>query len=235
VGSGSGILCAFLHKEGFKIVGLEPTETGFGHMAALSAFVRSSPTISETLDLRDWSIERLEEEDPSEFDFIFSFHVLEHVEDLESLFGSMSRVLSPDGEMFHLCPNYIVPYEPHFGVPIVYMFPQMTERVFPKKVAAARELWESLNYVTAFDLVRLCRDNGLTCSFENGIMAKYTMRAAVDSEFRSRHKGVIGWLTKVLNANFLKRLANSAPPKFSTPMAIRIHHARAKKNRIIAS
>jgi len=225
VGAGAGILCTFLHRQGFQIIGVEPGGVGFGHMAALSAFVRTADASAGAPDLRDCSVEHLAEHNAGQFDFIFSFHVLEHVENLESMFSSLSRLLAPDGEMFHLCPNYIVPYEPHFSVPVFYAAPNVTKFLFGKKISEASELWESLNFITAFRLERLCRKNALLCSFERGVMAEYAKRATADLEFSARHKGAAGMIIRVLGSDWVLGFIERAPPRFATPMAVRVRRA----------
>jgi SAM-dependent methyltransferase len=43
--------------------------------------------------------------EPASFDIVFSSNVLEHVEDLASLFPEMARVLRPGGVMIHIVPS----------------------------------------------------------------------------------------------------------------------------------
>ena len=79
----------------------------------------------------------------------------------------MRSVLAPAGSMVHTCPNYHVPYEPHFGIPLVPGVPSATRFVLPGRIASSG-LWRSLNFVTSTGLRRTARRAGLTVEFEPG-------------------------------------------------------------------
>src|SRR6185369_16311116 len=87
------------------------------------------------------------------FDVIFSINVLEHCQPLPETVLALSKVLAPGGMMIHTCPNYRVPYEPHFRLLLVPFAPRLTARLIPR--LASDPLWQSLNFVTAGDLRRI--------------------------------------------------------------------------------
>ena len=50
-----------------------------------------------------------------EFNFIFCANVVEHVINLPRFFDSIIPLISQNGTFRFVCPNYAIPYEPHFG------------------------------------------------------------------------------------------------------------------------
>jgi SAM-dependent methyltransferase len=55
--------------------------------------------------------------DDDSFDFVVSTQVLEHVDDHDSAFREIARVLAPGGATLHLFPPRWMPIEPHARVP----------------------------------------------------------------------------------------------------------------------
>jgi hypothetical protein len=122
--------------------------------------------------------------------------------------------------MVHNCPNYTVPYEPHFGIPLLPIRPASTQRVLPSSITSTG-LWRSLNFVTARDVRRIAARHGATVEFERGLLADSIDRFA-EPEFAARHPGIgrvagaLGVLTPAL-----RRL----PPGLATPMIASWHNA----------
>lgn len=54
------------------------------------------------------------------FDIVFSHHVLEHVQDLDSFMVEQHRVLRPGGRAIHVFPSSRLMIEPHLDVPFVH-------------------------------------------------------------------------------------------------------------------
>jgi 2-polyprenyl-3-methyl-5-hydroxy-6-metoxy-1,4-benzoquinol methylase len=167
VGAGIGLLAGYLNSCGYQITALEPGLGGFGVSAALSTAVSTRPEFS-SLHRLDLPAEKLDADLQGGFDFIYSINVLEHIPDLENAVRGMGAVLENRGEMVHTCPNYFVPYEPHFGIPLVPLAPRFTVNFLPKLKDS--ELWQSLNFITAARLNRACRAHGLMMNLEPGVM-----------------------------------------------------------------
>jgi len=85
VGCGSGVEAAVLSRTlGAKVVGIDLNDASFDAAAAAC------------VDLRRGDATRLEFEDES-FDFVFSFHALEHIPEYRRALAEMARVLAPGG------------------------------------------------------------------------------------------------------------------------------------------
>jgi SAM-dependent methyltransferase len=220
VGCGAGLILRFLRAEGFDAYGLEPSESGFGFMRALIDALAKSASEDSGAELFPISASDLARERHGAFDLIYSVNVIEHVDDLGEAFAGMARVLAPQGVMVHHCPNYFIPYEPHLGIPLAPFAPRATAAIFRRKIAARRDLWDGLNFVTAADLRRIARRENLVVEFERGVLASSLRRLKTDAVFAARHPA----------ARFAARLAPAlalAPAEFSTPMTARFRRADA--------
>ena len=88
--------------------------------------------------------------------------------------------------MVHLCPNYTLPFEPHFGIPLIPFFPRATACLYPQTIKKLPGIWEELNFITAGRTKRLASAGGLTVSFDQGILAAAMRRFDRDQLFRER-------------------------------------------------
>jgi SAM-dependent methyltransferase len=220
VGAGIGLLAGYLNSCGYLIKALEPGLGGFGVSAALATAVSSRPEFS-SLHRLDVPAEKLNPALHGRFDFIYSINVLEHIPDLENAVRGMGTVLENRGEMVHTCPNYFVPYEPHFGIPLVPVAPRFTVNFLPKLKDS--ELWQSLNFITAARLNRACRAQGLMMNLEPGVMLRTFTRFDTDSEFR-RRQGISFVFRIFLFLKFtgLLYLLGKLPASWCTPMVVQI-------------
>lgn len=130
---------------------------------------------------------------------------------------------APDGRSVHSCPNYSVPYEPHFGVPLVPVRPAVTARVLPSRIAST-DLWRSLNWITARGVRRWAARRGADVRFRTGQIADALERLATDDDFRARHAGVVVTVAGLLDRLRLIRLLRRLPVGLSTPMQFELRH-----------
>jgi 2-polyprenyl-3-methyl-5-hydroxy-6-metoxy-1,4-benzoquinol methylase len=229
IGAGIGLLSICLTRAGFDVTALEPGANGFDANAVLGEAVRS------WLDAQDLPILTIEaaQLDPIShglFDVIFSMNVLEHIPDLEGAIFAMERVLAPGGLMVHLCPNYAVPYDPHFGIPLIPFAPRLTARLLPG--LAENPLWTSLNFVTARRLRRCARRVGLMLIFRPGMMYDAFIRLDHDPTFSARHQGLVARIYSVLKRTGLLGLLRFVPAPMATPMALLASRGLTARDRV---
>lgn len=214
VGAGLGVAASFLASQGLDVVALEPSGAGFEEHALLAGAVRGF--LGSNHEVIDVGAELLNERDHGVFDVIYSNNVIEHIAEPDRAFGAMAAVLAIDGVMVHSCPNYSVPFEPHFGIPLVPGRPRSTRRVLPSSISDS-DVWSSLNFIRARDVERLFGQYGLRVAFREGALAASVHRLGTDAEFRSRHRAlgrIADVLTKFGAVAALRRL----PAAWSTPM-----------------
>lgn len=216
VGAGLGLLGVWLKRCGVSITLLEPGAGGFGDNQRLLT------AVLEWLDASDVPLLPIvaEDLDPARhgtFDVICSVNALEHIPHLERALTAMLTVLSPGGVMRHTCPNYAVPYDPHYGMPLIPWRPDLTASVLPS--LARDEVWQSLNFITYGRVVRFCRTHRLRYRFDTGLLAEAFDRLDHDPAFRLRRGPIVRTGHRVLRAMRLLWLLAHLPPRWATPMA----------------
>ena len=147
VGAGLCLLSFFLKKEGYDVVALEPAIAGFDFVAKFQTLL-AKHFYQLHLQVLPCRADELLVERDGQFGLIFSHNVLEHIPNWTTSLLAMLGVMENHGRMVHSCPNYLIPYEPHFGVPVLKIAPDLSGRVYAKRIAKRRALWESLNFIT---------------------------------------------------------------------------------------
>jgi 2-polyprenyl-3-methyl-5-hydroxy-6-metoxy-1,4-benzoquinol methylase len=214
VGAGYGLASICLALAGFSVTALEPGGTGF------EDYVGTSSTFAQMCNVRVTHLETGAEEaafsEIPQFDLIISNNVLEHIRHIDDALVNLKSALKNDGIMVHSCPNYAFPYEPHFGIPLVPIFPKLTKYLLPKSIAASG-LWASLNFITAHHIKSFYKKQGLYVVFRQGTMFSSISRFRNDELFAARHP----FLQKVFSNNLVfqtsRRLLN-IPVQLATPM-----------------
>ena len=213
VGSGLGLTSAYLASTGIDVCSIEPGGIGFERYERVNPLLRASLGIAHphlTMPVEDISAAAA-----GTFDLVFSNNVLEHVADVDRTMVALGAVLRPGGVIVHNCPNYHVPYEPHFGIPLLPGWPALTARVLPSRITSTG-LWRSLNFVTARQMRRIAAEHGATVQFQRGVLADAFDRFG-EPEFALRHRVLARFAgpLRVL-APVLRRI----PPSLATPMIV---------------
>ncbi|MCU7866548.1 MAG: class I SAM-dependent methyltransferase [Candidatus Thiodiazotropha sp. (ex Lucinoma borealis)] len=215
VGSGLGLLTHILNLNNINVVGIEPGSGGFSTVAKLGKLLREKLGIPDDL-IKDKLAQDLTIEMDGEFDVLFSVNVLEHIPDILGAFSGMTRVMRSDGIMRHICPNYTVPYEPHFGIPLIPFKPRMTY-IF-KSSLKQNQLWKSLNFITTGDVQYISKALGLKTTFDGGLLVETLERLDNEISFSRRHSSVINTLNKLLRYTRIRSMLKYTPAHISTPM-----------------
>lgn len=217
VGAGMCLFSVFLKKQGYDITALEPSTGGFGKFEIAKRVILE---FYSNLGLRVWEF-------PAQdlltcdvrFDLIFSNNVLEHIPNLEDAWFGMCAALKPEGVMLHNCPNYFFPYEPHMGIPVFKFLPQFSTFFFRGVIERNQDVWDSLNFITYFDVNRLAQSAGMKVCFKRGLLFDALSRIENDPFFRERHSGTfVMAVYTILSKSGLLGLLRYIPPVFSTPM-----------------
>ncbi|PWJ79828.1 methyltransferase family protein [Pseudaminobacter salicylatoxidans] len=217
VGAGLGLATFLLHRLGYDCTALEPAATGFGFMHALSAAIRDHLGL-DNVRLLPLGAEDLDPDLHGVFDVMFSANVLEHIAKLEAAIHGMSRTLAADGIMIHTCPNYTVPFEPHYGVALFPSRPAMTPWT---RRFHTEELWQSFNFITARQVERLSKQAQLQVRFEPGMMARAFERLLSDPVFAERQGATMVWLARALKWSGGLFVLRNWPASLATPMQFR--------------
>ena len=224
VGSGPGMLIAWLHMHGVSIMGIEPSEIGFEFNLQLQNAIWDYYKLPENLIL-DLVAENLDPAVHGKFDLVYSVNVIEHLlpENIQLAFTKIKNVLANDGMMHHHNPNYIIPFEPHYGLPLVPMFPQLIGKI---KGVANENLWKSLNFLTLPQVKKVAAAIGMEVSFQRKGMKDAFVRLEEDEEFAERHTS-LAKLYPLLKKMGIISLFGLIPPVLCTPMTYTLLHKGA--------
>jgi len=224
IGAGICLFSIFLKSEKYNVVALEPALGGFSEFEKIKNAVLAHYAHIK-LDVLRISAQDLDSKKYGEFDLIFSNNVIEHIPDLSLTFSAMSSVLSQHGLMVHACPNYVIPYEPHFGIPVLKVWPSLSRLLFSGRIEPRGDLWDSLNFISYFNVKVLAAENLLEVKFAKGILYKSVVRFETDEIFRERHMNkMILSLFLLLKGLRVLPMLKYAAPFLSTPMIILLSH-----------
>lgn len=222
IGGGVGFCYLWLKKQGMNITSIEPSQFGgnnyeVGLKIMKIAGVDSSGWLSFSAD----EVGKLGQS----YDFIFSNNVLEHIDNLEESLQALCEVMSSGGSMTHTCPNYLVPYEPHFGILLVPFFPKFSE-IFNRSLKVD-PLWRTLNFITSTKIKKFAEKNKLKLSYDKNELLKTLERLSVEKNFRKKHL-LASLIYKALFWLKITSVINLVPPSFATPMKFSLKEQTAK-------
>lgn len=222
IGAGSGLLATLAANQSANIVALEPIAAGFSETDAILQAVERLQNAA--LRVHRDSIEDFQTDE--RFDLIWSVNVFEHLPDWRAALNKSYGLLKPGGVCLILCPNYSVPYEPHFSLPI-FASKGLTRRLFRKRIERheakknSTGLWESLNLITARQVRQHCRAEGIEVTFDKTIMPRMIERFANSEGINRRHQA-IGPIVKLASQLGLTRVIGQFPIAVQPYMAIKI-------------
>jgi SAM-dependent methyltransferase len=215
VGGGLGFFHVMAHAEGVDVVSTEPAGEGFSGFRAFGL-----ACVTELTGRPERFVDAYAERLPwsnGEFQLVVSSNVLEHVADPEQAIREMWRVTQSGGVLLNHCPNYLVPYEPHYRVPIIPCAVGLSGRAIWRGLQN-HALWRSLNSIHSFQIMRIARNlPGATLVFLNP-MAMLFERLVRDTRFLSRHRALASFISLPPVRMLLMRM----PPYLLTPMVFEI-------------
>lgn len=222
VGAGTGVVSSILRARGLDVTALEPVIPGFDLFDVIREELTARGAQLAALDRRPAAA--LDPARDGLFDRIFSINVLEHCQPLGQTLDRLAAVLAPGGVMVHSCPNYRIPYEPHYRMPLVPLAPRLT--ALARSHLAEEPLWRSLNFITAGDVRRAARRNRLAVHFEAGVLSAAVARLARDPAF-ARRQGWAGRLAAAVGRADRFSLLERLPGSWLTPMIIVLRREEA--------
>lgn len=216
IGAGSGLLAARMSKSLEEIIALEPTSDTFSINETILNKIKEASynnLIISRMPLEDF-------EDETGFDLIWSINVFEHLNDWKAGLLKTHSLLRPGGRAIILCPNYDIPYESHFGLPVLGT-KKITQRVFKKKIDKFERkyscvgLWKTLNFIRISQIIKFAHENNLEIKTDKTITDRLFDRVTTDMEFAKRHEyisPVIRLVRKTRLLNIWTRLPAKVQP-----------------------
>jgi ubiquinone/menaquinone biosynthesis C-methylase UbiE len=128
------------------------------------------------------------------FDGVCSNYVVEHVADLDTLLAEMLRVCAPAGWCYINGPNYLVPYEKHYHMPLLPWLPKrLAEWWLEKSGRDPSYLRCCIYYVNPFTVICSLRQLGVV-SVINLMQQSIARPELFASEFVKKWARRVNWL-----------------------------------------
>jgi len=151
VGAGTGGAAIVLFKK-FKceVWGIEPDEKALDIIHSKCKEIDLSPDNFKKEYCEKMSFPE------EEFDFIYCFTVLEHVNDVSQCIDEMIRVLKRGGVIYINTPNYQFPYEGHYKIPFPTFLPKIFGYIFLLLLRRpTKYFFKNINYITSKDIDKI--------------------------------------------------------------------------------
>jgi cyclopropane fatty-acyl-phospholipid synthase-like methyltransferase len=193
VGCGIGLLSVLLSQKNNKITALDPLSFGFEEKALLRPLVKKGyPLPFSKVNFIDLPVEDFSSE--KGFDYIFSINTLEHVTDTSNFLTSQIDLLNdnPNSRIRTICPNYTIPYEPHFNFLILFN-KEISNRIYRKKISSSfidnpLRFYDDLNFVKYSHIKSFARKNNLEVVFSRFTSLDYLDRVLSSKEYFRKKK-----------------------------------------------
>ena len=231
VGSGIGLLSLHLASLGFEVTAFEPQSSGFNQMNAMRSFISENwkPSAPQ-VEFREASLNQTTQLEKLA-DYIFAINVIEHLHNFEELITHAVKAKTPEATMRIVCPNYSIPYEPHFNIPIIFT-KRITKFIFGHKIHNSKipdsdEFWGDLSWPTQKKLKKILKSKGWNVEFSRDATHEYLNRALSDSDFIVRKGRIIGSLFKLTSV--LAKIVRFVPLAYLPVIDCRISNAKQTK------
>ena len=228
VGSGIGLLSLHLASLGFEVTAFEPQSSGFNQMNAMRSLISENwkPSAPQ-VEFREASLNQTTQLEKLA-DYIFAINVIEHVHNFEELITHAVKAKTPEATMRIVCPNYSIPYEPHFNIPIIFT-KRITKFIFGHKIHNSKipdsdEFWGDLSWPTQKKLKKILKSKGWNVEFSRDATHEYLNRAFSDSDFIVRKGRIIGSLFKLISV--LAKIVRFVPHAYLPVIDCRISNAK---------
>lgn len=208
IGSGIGLLSLFIAELGHRVTAFEPESNGFSHMLAIRKIILScwEGKIPEVESINDYFGQNYIQDD-GPIDYMLAINVLEHMVSMSQIDIFLREIKPLIGlkSIFRvICPNYLMPYEPHFDIPTI-INKRATYLLFKKKIlekgfSDGLEMWNELSWPTQRKLQKSIRKANLSSEFSRNASANYLKRAFFDDSLQERKGKVTFFLIKAASA-----------------------------------
>jgi 2-polyprenyl-3-methyl-5-hydroxy-6-metoxy-1,4-benzoquinol methylase len=199
IGSGIGLLSRMVAEKGHTVIATEPATNGFGVVKVLQKVIEES--FDSDANVPAYFSETAEElfitlqNQHKNFKYIFCANVVEHVVDLPRFFDSVIPLISQKGTFRFVCPNYAIPYEPHFGFTTLFS-KKMTLKLQKRRILELQkqrqenllEFYNELSFPTVRKLNKILRNTKYEVRYSRYATLEYVKRATRDRIFIARKK-----------------------------------------------
>jgi SAM-dependent methyltransferase len=219
VGAGSCLLSAYLASRNVRITALEPLRPEFDF------FTDVQKRVLDFCRCRGISLEVLRETGEQldildRFGVAFTINALEHMRDPLLTLDNMYRSLAPGGALLAHCPNYTVPFDPHFNILLVTRSKPINAWLSRSKIQKYLSVWEELNFIRYIDVRRHLGRRGSRFTFNTSVLRDSVERLLDDPTFAERMPLPVRAMGGLLHSTRLVHLLGLIPARWQTPMEV---------------
>jgi 2-polyprenyl-3-methyl-5-hydroxy-6-metoxy-1,4-benzoquinol methylase len=187
VGCGGGDMLIEIEKNDFakEIVGLEPAFQ-WGKCARIRTHDKHTYVISGVGEKLPFS--------KNYFDIVFSYQVVEHVQDLEQFLSELVRVCRPGGDIYITGPNYIIPFEYHYQIWLLPWLPKQMSAYILRILGKNPEyLLCCISFVNPFQVWRIFKKFGFHQNI-NVIQSIFHSPQLISSVKIRKYVNLLNWI-----------------------------------------
>lgn len=157
LGSGYGLGLIDGTLNGFNVKGIEPSSPkGFINRNVISKMLLRAYKVDDKIvyDIRGEDMHALNDL----FDVVYSYQVLEHVDDIEKVLGSCKSILKPKSICYFTIPNYDSFYEGHYRIlwlPFVLRNKKIAKLYINKVFKRDPSYIETLNFTNRNNILKI--------------------------------------------------------------------------------
>jgi SAM-dependent methyltransferase len=207
IGSGTGLLSMYIANLGYKVYSFEPQSSGFTDMLRMKELLNECwesdfPVVNF---INDYYSELYFEENEV-IDYFLAVNVIEHIPNYGVLIQSVRKKMNINSIFRIICPNYLIPYEPHFDIPI-FLNKKSTLFLLRNKILSSDihdplEFWNDLSWPTPSKLKKAVLNSRMSVVFSRQTTKSYLERPFADHSFKERKNkstfALIKLISKVL-------------------------------------
>jgi 2-polyprenyl-3-methyl-5-hydroxy-6-metoxy-1,4-benzoquinol methylase len=207
IGSGIGLLSRMVAEKGHTVIATEPATSGFGVVKVLQKVIEKS--FNTDVSVPVYYSETAEDlfttlqSEHKRFNYIFCANVVEHVINLPKFFDSIIPLISQNGTFRFVCPNYAIPYEPHFGF-ITLFSKKLTFKFQKRKILEMEkqrkenliEFYNELSFPNMQKINRILKNSNCEIIYSRSATLEYVKRATNDGIFIARKKIISFFVSK---------------------------------------
>ena len=187
VGCGGGLLIDYLIRNGYQAEGCDNYQYD-KNTKQMIELVENRTAIHKK-DIYSFNSK-------TKYDLIFLSNVIEHFEDWQKALRKIEKILSDDGVIVFLFPNYSFKIELHFMLPII-LNKKITYSIFKNKIHDLEKsnsivgLWDSLNFIKPIELQNYFKNKNYKLFVDKEYFSRMLNQSLKNSKKNNRKKSIV--------------------------------------------
>jgi hypothetical protein len=204
IGSGTGLLSMYIASLGYKVYSFEPQSSGFNDMQKIKELLKEcwESDFSIVNFINDYYSESYLKENEV-IEYFLAVNVIEHIPNYDELIQNVKKKMNSNSIFRIICPNYLIPYEPHFDIPIFFnkrltVF-LLRNKILNSGLSDPLEFWHDLSWPTPSKVKKAVIDSRMSVVFSRQTTKSYLERPVLDDSFKQRKNKLTFHLIKLIS------------------------------------